>query len=170
MDCYTPDKCATLSTMNDATKETNDLLRVKLDEELREDIEKARRVTGIRSASDLVRYALRQVATGKSLLRRATSALRFNPNDRVLELRPPLGLRQDHQKLGIVTRRNSAEIKKEACPGIQRQLPPTRQLRGLVSDLLDMGAGRRGGHGEGGKSAIRGKRSTSSIMANPTGS
>lgn len=62
MDCYTPDKCATLSVMHDATKETNDLLRVKLDEELREDIEKARRVTGIRSASDLVRYAIRQVA------------------------------------------------------------------------------------------------------------
>lgn len=51
-----------MSVMQNATKETNDVMRVRLDEELREDIEKARQVTGIRSLSDLVRYCLRRVA------------------------------------------------------------------------------------------------------------
>lgn len=45
--------------MNDPPKDT---LRVLLDEALRADIARAQEVTGIRSLSDLVRYALRQVA------------------------------------------------------------------------------------------------------------
>ena len=51
--------CAKLCPMTETEKET---LRVLLDEQLREDIARAREVTGIRSMSDLVRYALRQVA------------------------------------------------------------------------------------------------------------
>lgn len=49
--------------MTETEKET---LRVLLDEQLREDIARAREVTGIRSTSDLVRYALRQVAREKT--------------------------------------------------------------------------------------------------------
>ncbi len=42
-----------------------EVLRVNVDPKLREDLDRAHEVTGIRSASDLVRYAIRQVAQGK---------------------------------------------------------------------------------------------------------
>lgn len=42
-----------------------EVLRVNMDPKLREDLDRAHEVTGIRSASDLVRYAIRQVAQGK---------------------------------------------------------------------------------------------------------
>jgi hypothetical protein len=45
--------------MSDPSKDT---LRVLMDDALRTDIARAQEVTGIRSLSDLVRYALRQVA------------------------------------------------------------------------------------------------------------
>ncbi len=38
------------------------LLRVVMSDELRADLEQARRVTGIQNKSDLVRYCVRQVA------------------------------------------------------------------------------------------------------------
>jgi hypothetical protein len=55
--------CAKMCLMGEAEKETEkETLRVLLDEQLRQDLARAREVTGIRSNSDLVRYALRQVA------------------------------------------------------------------------------------------------------------
>lgn len=42
-----------------------EVLRVNVDPKLREDLDRAHEVTGIRSVSDLVRYAIRQVAQGK---------------------------------------------------------------------------------------------------------
>lgn len=45
--------------MSEPTKET---LRVVLDDELKGDLELARKLSGIRSQSDLVRYCVRQVA------------------------------------------------------------------------------------------------------------
>lgn len=46
---------------------TKDMLRVVLDDELKGDLERARKVTGIRSQSDLVRYCVRQVADSKPI-------------------------------------------------------------------------------------------------------
>lgn len=50
--------------MDEPTKD-REVLRVNMDAQLREDLERAHRVTGIRSVSDLVRYAIRQVAQSK---------------------------------------------------------------------------------------------------------
>lgn len=47
--------------MEDPSKE-RETLRVIVDPTLRKDLDKAHEVTGIRSLSDLVRYAIRQVA------------------------------------------------------------------------------------------------------------
>lgn len=44
-----------------------EVLRVNVDAKLREDLERAHEVTGIRSVSDLVRYAIRKVAQGKAV-------------------------------------------------------------------------------------------------------
>lgn len=46
-------------------REISGVLKVVVDEELREDIQRARRATGIRSLSELVRYCLRRVANGE---------------------------------------------------------------------------------------------------------
>lgn len=57
--CYATPLCARLSAMGDPPKE---LLRVVMTDELKADLEQARRATGIQNQSDLVRYCVRQVA------------------------------------------------------------------------------------------------------------
>jgi hypothetical protein len=48
--------------MSEAPKNEKDVIRVVADDDLLRDIEAAKRVTGIRALSDLVRFCVRQVA------------------------------------------------------------------------------------------------------------